>query len=72
MQNGGTEGAPRGDGPSLKIRNSSTKFSNQRVVQGRLLQCAPSVPRALLLEVLNLVPGVGQHVGLYVSQNCTE
>ena len=33
---------------------------------------APSVTRALLLEVLNLVPGVGQHVGLYVSQNCTE
>jgi hypothetical protein len=23
-------------------------------------------------RVLNLVPGVGQNVGLYVSQNCTE
>ena len=33
---------------------------------------APSVTRPLILEVLNLVPGVGQHVGLYVSQNCTE
>jgi hypothetical protein len=32
----------------------------------------PSAPRDLLLEVLNLVPGVGQHVGSYVSQNCTE
>jgi len=33
MQNGGTEGAPRGDGPSLKIKETIFTFEQARYCQ---------------------------------------